>query len=380
MKHGKRIVGMLLSMVLCVLLCLPQSTKAADLYFTSINDTLLPLTADSMPLWSSGVLYVPYNIFDKNTTGLNVDMNSSFNRSENIVRIYNLQKMLTFDINTGECWDDITGEVFTGRAILRNGKPYLPLRTVCERFDLTYSYTAMEHGYLVRIKNDAVVLSDARFIDAAGNLIERRLREYNQSLVPTPSTTTPSTGGTENEDDAHPNVDTYLAFACDGAAGMEKILTSLSARDDLAVFFLTPELLEEQGDLVRRLLGQGHSVGVWAKGGTVEQAREQMLQGNLALEEQAFTRTTLVLAAKELRGALEDGGLVCWGETLLLEPSDTVGPNYFAGVVSQRLNGRTRTTYLTFTSGENTARVLSAVLKQLEQEQYIVRTPLETRI
>lgn len=387
-RAGKRICSALLSVMLCFIIFQPQPVRAADIYFTSINDNLLPLTADSMPLWSNGLLYVPYNVFDRNATGLNIDVNSSYSRTENAVRIYNLKGMLTFNITTGECWDEFSGKEYYGRAILRNGKPYVSVRTVCEMFGLTYSYLTIDQGYLVRIKSDSVILSDARFVDAAQNLINRRLQEYKQSIAPPPPPVTPEVEkpqpqpqpDVEPEQTVHPKVDTYLAFACENTAGMKKILNALQGENNLAVFFMTPELLNQEGDLVRRLLGEGHSVGVWAKGENKEQVLEQVWQGNAALEEHAFARTTLVLAADGVHSALKNSGLICWNDTLTLKPTDTVGPNYYAGVVSQRLNGRTRTTYLTFEGGENTARVLAAVLRQLEAEEYVVRIPLETRI
>ena len=98
------------------------------------------------------------------------------------------------------------------------------------------------------------------------------------------------------------------------------------------------------------------------------------------MEGQALTRTTLVFAEKEFRMSMERDGYIAWNDTFRWNPSDSVGPNYFAGTVSQRLKGRTRTTYLTFEGGDNTARVLSAVLRQLEKDHFIVQIPLETRI
>ena len=47
----RSILPKLLALVLCVGLLLPVPVSAADLYFTSVNDRLLPLTSDTMPLW-----------------------------------------------------------------------------------------------------------------------------------------------------------------------------------------------------------------------------------------------------------------------------------------------------------------------------------------
>lgn len=72
MNRIRKLACALVSMALCLGLLLPQPALAADLYFTSINDNLLPLTSDTMPVWSGGVLYVPYSVFDSGVTGINL--------------------------------------------------------------------------------------------------------------------------------------------------------------------------------------------------------------------------------------------------------------------------------------------------------------------
>lgn len=101
-------------------------------------------------------------------------LNTSYNRGGRSVTIYNLRQMLTFDMNNGTCRDDMTGIAYEGRAIMRNGKPYVPLSTVCSFFGLEYSYNQLPYiaqGYLVRIKSADAALDDALFIDRARDLI-----------------------------------------------------------------------------------------------------------------------------------------------------------------------------------------------------------------
>ena len=78
--------------------------------------------------------------------------------------------------------------------------------------------------------------------------------------------------------------------------------------------------------------------------------------------------------------AVEEEGWVCWNETLRLAPSDTVGANTFASNTARQLSGRTRTTYLTLEGGDNAARVLSSLLRRLENENFVVSIPMETRL
>lgn len=128
----KRGIALLLTAVLWAGLVMPAS--AANLYFTSINDSVALLTSDTMPFWSGGILYVPYTVFDsaKNGIGVSLGLSASYNQDSGIATVYNLkQQMLSFDLNTGICRDDMTGTTYSARAVMRSGKPYLPLNMVC---------------------------------------------------------------------------------------------------------------------------------------------------------------------------------------------------------------------------------------------------------
>lgn len=383
MRKKRRVVPLMLAVVLALSL-MPAS--AATLYFTAVNNTVAPLTSETMPFWSGGTLYVPYTIFDAslNNVGVGLGLYTSYNRDSRTVTLYNLRQTLTFDLNSGTCRDDVTGTTYLSRAIMRGGRPYLALGTVCSHFDLEYSYNQLPgipQGYLVRIKNSDSVMSDADFIDAAKNVINNRLREYTQSLNPAESTdpgnnpSNPSIpGGPAVSDKDGPAA--YLAFRCETAAGLTDILDALGESERCALFFLTPQLLEK-GDLVRRILGGGHSVGILADGG---EAFLQLEQGSLALERAACARTTLAYAAAGQQERLAERGWVCWQETVLLRPDDTVNANSFASGAVRRLGKRDKAVYLTLEGGENAARVLPALLRYLERDNYIVSIPMETML
>ena len=136
----------------------------------------------------------------------------------------------------------------------------------------------------------------------------------------------------------------------------------------------------EEGDLVRRILGTGHSLGILAQRTGLEQTRALLEEGNQLLEALVRTRTTVACVPEGQQTALEREGWICWEETLALAPSDTVGANTFASNTLRRLEGRTRSTYLTMEGGENTARVLSSLLRQLENNSFVVTIPAETRL
>lgn len=380
----RRVLRLLLTVVLVLGLFRPMSASAATLYFTAVNNSVAPLTSETMPFWSGGTLYVPYTIFDASLNGIGVSLGlyTSYNRDSRTVTLFNLRQMLTFDLNSGTCRDDVTGTTYISRAIMRGGRPYLALSTVCSHFGLEYSYNQLSgipQGFLVRIKSSDTVMGDADFIDAAKNVISNRLREYTQSLNPAESTdpgvnqsTPPNQGGTTVPGREGPAA--YLAFRCETDAGLTDILDALRGSGRCAVFFLTPQLLEE-GDLVRRILGGGHSVGILADGG---EALPLLEQGGLALERAACARTTLTCAAPGQQEELEERGWVCWRETVLLRPDDTVNSNSFASGAVRRLGKRDKAVYLTLEGGENAARVLPALLRYLDRESYVVSIPIET--
>ena len=285
MDLKKRMISLLLSLVLCGAVFVPPASSASStVYFTSLNDNLRPVTADPMPTWSGGVLYVPYTVFLAQYNGgfklVDVDYSYIHTSTTHKLTLYTLQQMLTFDLKNGTCREEISGESYPAQAIMRNGIPYLPVVMVCNFFGLDFSYTAFSQGYLVRINNDSVVLSDAKLIDAASNLINRYLREYNQSINPAPDTTTPTSPPTEPDESNTPNLSTYLAILCKDGQGLDQILSALESAGYLGLLFFSPEALEQEDDLVRRILGNGHSVGILAEGGTPDQTRALLEEGN----------------------------------------------------------------------------------------------------
>lgn len=389
MKKRFRILSALLAAALFLGLSLPMPASAVNLYFTGINDSVALLTSETMPFWSGRTLYVPYTVFDANQNGIGVSLGlyTSYNRQSNTVTLFNLRQMLVFDIDSGTCRDDMTGTIYSSRTIMRGGQPCLSLSMVCSFFGLEYTYNQLPYipqGYLVRIKSADAVLDDARFIDAARDLINMRLRDYTQSLssaettTPDPPTTTtpvpPSVPSppTPEETDG-PTV--YLSFRCENASGVSEILDILDASGRYAVFFLSPQVLESEKNLVRRILGSGHSVGILA-GGEEDGLLER---GSRALEEAACIRTTLAYVSQGQRQGLEQEGWVCWSETYFFEPSAGTRPSAFASNVLNRLSGR-RLAYLTLAGNENTARVLATLLRRLDSDRCNVAIPLETML
>lgn len=377
----RRILCLLCALALAAAL-FPSALAAEDVCFTAINDNVLPLTADSMPTWSSGTLYVPYSVFDAGSTGISLGTSSIYNRYSGTVSVFSLRQVLIFDLNRGSCYNQHTGEALRGRAIIRNGKAYLPAAMVCSFFGLNPpSYLSTPYGYLVRITNpDQATLSDARFIDAASaNAIQRRLREYNQSLQaqedPEPSTQQPGTAVPDPEPTMIP---TYLAFRCGTGQAGQAIAGTLEQNSAVGLFFFPAEEVGRQGALIRRLLAKGHSVGILAWGGSLDETRELLSLGSQALETVAHSRTYFALAPDSQHQGLEEDGWSCWKTGTDGVPDGSLSA-YSHALTTVRALPKRDSARITLDDSAASAEALPYLLRQLRERQYAVTVPRETR-
>ena len=389
MKRWKRSAALVLVLTMLVTL-LNTAQAAGNIYLTAVNENLLELTSDTMPTWSNGVLYVPYTVFDGSYTGINLGISSSYSRDEGTVTLYTLQQMVVFDLNRGTCYNPLTEQTLSGKAILRNGRPYVPVAAVCSYFGLSYSVIDIDEGYIVRIKSSGVVLSDYSFVDSAQNSIRNRIRDYNQAnqsqptpgvLPPTYNPEEPDTDITVPDDPVDTDViPTYLAFSCEDSQGLSEILDTLDSRNQRAIFFFDAQGLEREDDLIFRILGSGYSIGLIAQGRSVSATHRLLEEANQTLSQVAYTRTSVVLVPENQREELEAEGWICWNETASAVPTQGVGTNTYANQVLKRISGNHARVYLTLDGSSETARVLPTLLRRLSEEGYGVSVPLETRL
>ena len=384
MKKGNRLLAAVLTLVLCLGLFAPVTVQAATPVFIAVNDRVLELSAETMPIWVGEEIYIPYSVLDSNANGVHWGIYCRYIKTDHILSVFDVDKrrFLEFDLREGICFDGLTGEVYDGGAVLRGSRPYLPLEMVCDHFGLEYSYQEIVQGMLLRIKNDEVVLTDVRFVDAAVNVLNLRLKEYNQSIGiespdPSPSGSGTPTGG---ETVTEKRVPTYLAFRCYDSENLETLLLMLENRNVNAVIFLPPELVEERRDLIFWLSGAGHTVGLMAEGADPDAITKSLALGSRALEQAAFLRTCVVHAPAEYQSWLEREGWVCWNSTLELTPGDGDGATNFARRTLARLEGRTKSTYLLLDVSSHTLRVLPTLLTRLKEAGFDLDLPLETRL
>lgn len=236
-------------LIVCLVFCLLPAMSAASasgsgVCFIATNDNLLELTYQ--PYWQNSTIYVPYTVF------VNFKIYNSFHQSSNTASLYSSSKQLYFDLNTGETYDG-NGTYYNITPISRGGQIYVPLDFICGQYGLSWSYIdGGEHGDVCRIKDSSVFLADDQFLTAAKPLMVSRYNAY----VGSGGTGDGSWGGGGTASDSGSLV--YLSFV---GLPSGTLLDTLAEYGVSGAFFLTADEIRESPDTVRRIVGEGHSVG-----------------------------------------------------------------------------------------------------------------------
>lgn len=287
--------------ILCALLVFQLSlppVRAADrVYFTAVGSYVLPLSDTTMPLWSGGYVYIASSIFTgsvRETLGIS----QVFNSDQGRLVLYSGGRSLTYTLSAN-CALDNDGNAYYPGAIQRNGTVFVPANTVSRYFDLVYSVIEVERGSMVWLRQPGYNnVSDKLFADAAQYNMNAvyadyiRAKEAVQPEGPSTSVRPPDSAGGE---DPAAELDGKRAALClaagENAAAMVDALESYDAE---AVLFFTPEELERQGELLRRMAASGQGVGILADAGDPDRTvAEQLEAGNAALFRAACGKTRL---------------------------------------------------------------------------------------
>ena len=395
----KRLCRRLAAFLCALALLLPFPSFAVNtdgLYFVAVNDVILDLTADSIPIWMGGRLYVPTTVMESSFTGVNLGVYVSNNRTQGLVLLYNNSGSLNFDIAAGTCTDQ-NKESYPYSALIRNGRTYIPLAFVTEYFGLSYAIMNTEYLPLLRITNGAQKLSNSQFLSAAQSPMQSRYDRYIQSVSPAPVTptepVTPSSPGpstpspatptpapapppataTDTEDTGEPgSVTVRLALRCDDAASLEAMLNTLDGKKVYALFLLDPALPAARPDLMRHLIGAGHRAGFYVAD---EADFGALPAANQALFDAARTETFIVSSADSaLCARLRAQRWYVWLPEVYASGSSASAVQQSA---SAALNRAGATLRLELT-GSGDAGALPAVLNVLGQETYRVSPVTES--
>ena len=294
----KKIAAWVLCLLTVFQLAAPPSAKAGDyVYFVAVGENILPLSEKTMPFWSGGYLYIASSVITGNVRDT-LGISCVRNNNEKRVVLYSREEAesLFFEWEKNYATDK-EGNTYPQGAIYKNGEVFIPAALVARLFNLQYSVTSINttvdgeslRGDLVWLRRPGHVLSASVFADAAlSGAIPERYSEYLKEQRAQETPETPESSGVE--------VDGKKIYLCMNAGDhTATLLNLLDQYRSQAAFFCTPEFLETQGDLLRRMTATGHAIGILVDAGDPECSLEEQLRaGNRALEQATFTKTRLV--------------------------------------------------------------------------------------
>ncbi|NLO48475.1 MAG: hypothetical protein GX111_09190 [Clostridiales bacterium] len=306
MSSGKRkiIVVLLALSIMFTVFVIPVS--AADVIFLVINDNLpIELNDATMPVNINGTIYVPYWLF---SSPEELGTSSQYFIPSKTVLVSKGLQWLKFDLKEGKTTDNNQNEKHY-KAITNKGTVYLPVDAICAFFSLTYSYIYDNQlGPIVRIKPNCI-LSDSIYI----NLMFKRM----QSALNTYLASTPATGNLQFQPTPTPpdysNVDVYIAvYGIDNEKSADLLSLINNVHQFKVCFFVTAQEIKDNAELIREMIGTGHSVGLLV--GT--DVKGDYLEASQYLKSAAEKRTLLVASIQavtdEMRSDAQELGLVFW--------------------------------------------------------------------
>lgn len=200
-------------------------------------------------------------------------------------------------------------------------------------------------------------MSDSSFLLAASELLRDRYNSYTS----THSTTVPSRPN--DEEDQHSSVDgaaAYLSFR--GLPG-DTLLTALKAYDVSACFFLTAEDIRSAPEQVRRLDGEGYTLGVYC---AEDMAKDYATVSALLFD--AARVKTLLLTSDETKA--ESFRELADIRSLVYVPYDADG--------EELIDSADGSISLLLDSSEHSYSSLTTLLRRMNDRSFDIRAPRET--
>lgn len=334
----KKITCILL-VILLLFTALPVATAATSgVYFTMVNSSAPDALQEStMPINRGGTIYVPLSVL--------LRLGVSSMRPPNEVRLFATGDQSTYihvDLEAGTAVTN-AGISIVAQPIRRFGTFFFPIGSasgaspLATFFNINFRLIPSEPAPTARIYQQIGPLTH-NAVQQNGEILFGFVDRYNAFTGGNTQQTPPNNGGssaqppqigggmiyqaTEAEPDTS-QIPVSLSFV-----GLreetEELLDALYATQIPAGFFLTAEDVLTHPDLVRRLHGEGHMVGVFLG----EDAKTSYAETSRALFDAARLRTVLVTAEEEetLREA-EDLGLIVHKTPIRREisPNGTTG-------------------------------------------------------
>jgi len=385
----KRNIAVALLVLCLVAVFIPIVTRASVTpYFMAVNDTLLPFSADTMPYVSSGEFFIPDNVFGGGELGVHATGSDELER----LRLYKGSGRYVDFYTARGVTEDQDGNTLFWPAARRIGRRfYLPLRQVCDYFELRYEIIEVprdiiqnEQMWIVRIISKANFNSPT-FVGMNRNALRS---SYNAYYAPPPSPSPIPTGGgtittppsptvtiepTPDERDVTVHLSFFDVFT-GSAEGILNLLDIQIASGQHACFFVSYDDIRGNPGLIRRISGSGYTLGIMLNEGTFEEYQKV----SELLFEAAKVKTVLVLTAESAQMdtiAEEGNSLIFWGNAHSLFDDETVTARDVTEAVLRQGGDRQN---LIFSCSENVEAILPGVITFLRGNEYTLERITET--
>lgn len=360
-------------LLLCIMAAFVLPTvKAADpTYFSVANNVILPLTAETMPIYSGGRYYVPYTFFSSGELGVFAQTGD-----KKVLLYANVSKRLTLDALSATIIDQDGYQYYQYAPMIHNGIVYVPVEMVCNFFGLTWSVinTTTTPASIVRITSKSPIINESTFVSLFKDQLNNAYNVYTGVTVSTPPTPTPS-ASSSSPPTTNANETVYLSLYDLSGGRLDDILDALGDTYYRTCIFVTGEEIAENAPLLRRAAAAGHSFGIWLREGTYNEYRET----SELLFEATKMKTVLVAADGDNESAAEEMSearhLIFWQFTRSYDKSQ----KFSASTVTGRLSASGGPLHsLNFDCSDKAAAVIPAVCDYLSEYKYSVRRINET--
>lgn len=336
----KKIVAFSLILAMCIAIFVVPTSAEGEIFVASGN-TVIPLT-DAMPMRSNGVWYVDYQAFTKG----DLKVNSSYSSVERKLVLYTWDTTLIFDLNNTTAYTAAERIPYKAVAFLSNGTVYVPVQFAAQMLGFEVSY--ISEVSLIRIKRSTDI-PDNMFKYIAKDAIPDILKAYNDNK------------NTEQTVQENSKISIKLSFNITNASTLKKILDELYRHGTRATFFVSPSVITDCQNELRRAVALGHTLGI------LTSDPESVTPANELLFDIAKVKTRLVRIPNGTQSISTDAvnsfiskGLRLWDQTFT--PSGSGSNGVYNSTVSQ-LKKASNGAVFTFSDGNAVTGALSRILR-----------------
>ena len=336
LKKIRRAAAMVVVLIFTLAL-MPQIAGASeDLVLLCINDEIITgISSSSMPVRINNNTYIAVKYLLRIKP-----LKYFYDEDIHILKVYSSGVSIIFDIKNGITYDQ-EGKIYSYLAEERNGGIFVPIEFICRVFGYAYSQIQSDYGNVIRINSIASQYTDSQLMEVRRSQMKEIYDSYywtsaedlGQAVKPPSESSIPDAPqdeGEGSEDVSGSAKNVYIAICGEINSYTSDILDQLDRYGLKAAFFVSEKGLEQQGELLRRIVCEGHSLGVYASSGEPYEEAERI---NGILSSFVFRKTRLLMFASGSRNTaisdrseVTEGGYRIWD--MMLDPGSSWSTGY----------------------------------------------------